>query len=196
MYLPAKGRFSVWSRGLLVVVLCLGIFFRFVNLDKKVFWVDEVATAIRVSGYTLEEMNAALIDAPAQTLPQLQKYQYPNAEKTLGDTVVSLAAEDVHPPLFFSLLRLWVMTFGDSVTALRSLAAVFSVLMFPAIWWLCHELFSDQPLARSLMAIAGQVDSAQLAQASLAGWRSRFSRSLRLRWCMPKSRDNIRCGCC
>ena len=149
MYLPVKGRFSQWSKILLVVVLCLGIFFRFVNLDKKVFWVDEVATAIRVSGYTLKDMNAELIDGPAHTLPQLQKYQYPSSDKTLGDTATSLAAEDVHPPLFFSLLRLWVTVFGDSVTALRSLAAVFSVLMFPAMWWLCRELFSQQMIGPS-----------------------------------------------
>lgn len=146
MYPPSKGRSPKWSKVLVVGVLCLGIFFRVVNLDKKVFWVDEVATALRVSGYTLEEMVSDLVDGPVKTLPQIQKYQYPSPEKSLLDTATSLAAEDVHPPLFFSLLRFWVMLFGNSVTALRSLAALFSILMFPAIWWLCRELFtSDRP---------------------------------------------------
>ena len=152
---------------MLVGILCLGIFFRFVNLDTKVFWVDEVATALRVSGYTMEEMAAELIDGPAQTLPQLQRYQYPNPEKTLSDTATSLAAEDVHPPLFFWLLRLWVSLFGNSVAALRSLAAVFGVLMFPAVWWLCRELFTteqnNQPSKLALSNLIGWVAVALIA---------------------------------
>ena len=151
MYLFRQSRFSRWSKGLFIGILCLGIFFRFVNLDKKVFWVDEVATALRVSGYTMQEMAAELVDGPAQTPAQLQKYQYPSPEKNLADTAASLAAEDVHPPLFFSLLRGWVSLFGNSVVALRSLAACFSVLMFPAVWWLCKELFNP-PLTRSTLA--------------------------------------------
>jgi uncharacterized membrane protein len=30
----------VWFRYLIVLLLVLGIFFRFYNLDKKVYWVD------------------------------------------------------------------------------------------------------------------------------------------------------------
>ena len=30
-----------WLRFLIVVVLVLGIFFRFANLGKKVYWIDE-----------------------------------------------------------------------------------------------------------------------------------------------------------
>lgn len=167
MYLSRRGS-SLWGAKLLLVgILCLGIFFRFVNLDTKVFWVDEVATALRVSGYTMEEMAAELIDGPAQTLPQLQRYQYPNPEKTLSDTATSLAAEDVHPPLFFWLLRLWVSLFGNSVAALRSLAAVFGVLMFPAVWWLCRELFTteqnNQPSKLALSNLIGWVAVALIA---------------------------------
>ena len=168
MHLSHQGRFSRWSKGLFIGVICLGIFFRFVNLDKKVFWVDEVATAIRVSGYTLQEMATDLIDGPTQTLSQLQKYQYPSPEKSLIDTATSLAAEDVHPPLFFSLLRGWVTLFGDSVTALRSLAAFFSVLMFPAIWWLCQELF-NQPLVGNPRA-NGTTRNASWISPNLVGW--------------------------
>ena len=40
---------------LFVIVLTLGVFFRFVNLDKKVYWIDEVHTSLRVSGYKKTE---------------------------------------------------------------------------------------------------------------------------------------------
>ena len=143
MHLPIKGRFSQWSKILLIAVLCLGIFFRVALLDQKVFWVDEVSTAIRVSGYTFEELVDEVVDGPVLTQLQLQKYQYPNPEKDLSDSLTSLAAEDVHPPLFFVILRGWVSVFGNSVAAMRSVAVLFSLLMLPAMWWLCRELFGE-----------------------------------------------------
>lgn len=157
MHLSAKGRFSQWSKILLVAVLCLGILFRVANLDQKVFWVDEVSTAMRVSGYTFEEVAAELVDGPVMTRSQLQKYQYPNPEKSLSDSLTSLAAEDVHPPLFFVILRAWTSWVGNSVTSLRSVAVLFSLLMLPAMWWLCRELFGTNAIgwvAVALLAVS------------------------------------------
>ena len=37
---------------LFLVLLMLGIFFRFVNLDKKIYLRDEVLTSLQISGYT------------------------------------------------------------------------------------------------------------------------------------------------
>ena len=34
-----------------VVLLVLGIFFRFVNIDRKIYWHDEAYTSLRVAGY-------------------------------------------------------------------------------------------------------------------------------------------------
>ncbi len=105
---------------------------------------DEVATAVRVSGFTLKEMMADVVDGPELSIAQLQKYQYPNAQRTTVDTVKSLITEDSqHPPLFFVMLRFWVIAFGNSLSSLRSLAAVFSVLILPAAFWLCRELFGS-----------------------------------------------------
>src|SRR6478672_10132474 len=39
----------------LVFLLVLGIYFRFVNLDRKVYWLDETHTSLRISGYTEPE---------------------------------------------------------------------------------------------------------------------------------------------
>jgi uncharacterized membrane protein len=47
---------------LIIVLLVLGVFFRFVNLDRKVYWDDETITSLRVSGYTLEEMSQQVFD--------------------------------------------------------------------------------------------------------------------------------------
>lgn len=37
---------------LILIVLIIGIFFRFYNIDKKVYWNDESYTSLMISGYT------------------------------------------------------------------------------------------------------------------------------------------------
>jgi uncharacterized membrane protein len=154
----AKSQFFQWTRVLFIVTLCLGIFFRFSQLDQKVYWHDEVATALRISGFTHQEMLSEVVDGPELEAKQLRKYQYPNSEKGVIDTINSLIVDDTqHPPLFFLLLRFWVTVFGHSLISLRSLAAVFSVLMLPTAWGLCRELFQSKTvgwMAIALLAVS------------------------------------------
>jgi uncharacterized membrane protein len=89
-------------RLLIVVLLLLGVFFRFFNIDKKYYWYDEAFTSLRISGYTqtevLHEISSGQLVAPKD----LMKYQGLNATKNFGDTVKSLAIEEPQlPPLYF-----------------------------------------------------------------------------------------------
>lgn len=130
----------------LASLLLIGIFFRFYHLDKKVFWTDEARSALRVAGYSLPEMQSEMFARGLWTPRELQKFQHLNAGRGALATLRSLAADDPkHPPLFYVLLRCWAGVFGDSIAALRALAAVFSLLVFPALWLLCRELFFDDP---------------------------------------------------
>ena len=143
-----------WLRFLIIAVLVMGILFRFANLDRKFYWIDETYTSLRVSGYTEAEIIKQ-ISYPKITSPSdLQKYQQINSEKTLSDTLNSLATEDPqHPPLYYILARHWAQWFGSSVAAMRSLAAVISLLVFPAIYWLAWELFESSAVAWMAIAI-------------------------------------------
>jgi uncharacterized membrane protein len=143
-----------WLRFLIIAVLVIGILFRFANLDRKFYWLDETYTSLRVSGYTeaeiIKEISYQKITSPSD----LQKYQQINSEKTLRDTLNSLATEDPqHPPLYYILARYWAQWFGSSVAAMRSLAAVISLLVFPAIYWLAWELFESSAVAWMAIAI-------------------------------------------
>jgi len=72
----------------------------------------------------------------------LGKYQQINPEKTWLDTVKGLATEQHQlSPLYFILPRFWVQSLGPQVTAVRSLSAWISLLVFPRVYWLCWELF-------------------------------------------------------
>ncbi len=143
-----------WLRFLIVVLLVIGIFFRFVNLERKVYWHDETYTSLRISGYTVKEVKQQIFNGSVITGTYFNKYQRPNPQKNLGDTIKSLAVEDPHhPPLYYIIARFGVQIFGNSVTAIRSLSAFISLLVFPCIYWLCKELFRV-PLSVPFIAIA------------------------------------------
>ncbi|MEG4342970.1 glycosyltransferase family 39 protein [Microcoleus sp. A003_D6] len=152
-----KIRFNVarkWLGFLIIAVLVIGIFFRFANLDRKFYWIDETYTSLRVSGYTEAEIIKQISYQKITSPSDLQKYQQINSEKTLSDTLNSLATEDPqHPPLYYVLARYWAQWFGSSVAAMRSLAAVISLLVFPAIYWLAWELFESTAVAWMAIAI-------------------------------------------
>jgi uncharacterized membrane protein len=143
-----------WLRFLIIAVLVIGILFRFANLDRKFYWVDETYTSLRVSGYTEAEIIKQISYQKITSPSDLQKYQQINSEKTVRDTLNSLATEDPqHPPLYYVLARYWAQWFGSSVAAMRSLAAVISLLVFPAIYWLAWELFESSTVGWMAIAI-------------------------------------------
>jgi uncharacterized membrane protein len=140
---PPKG-----LRFLVIVLLVLGVFFRFVNIDRKVYWFDETFTSLRISGYTEKEAIAQLCNGQQIGIEDLQKYQHPTPAKSLTDTLKSLALEDPqHPPLYYMMTRFWVQWFGSSVAVIRTLTALFSALTLPCIYWLCLELFNSSLVA-------------------------------------------------
>ncbi len=126
---------------LLIVLLVLGLFFRFVNLEQKVYWTDEVLTSSRISGYREGDVSQQLYNGSVIRVKDLQKYQFPNPDRTLTDTVQALTGRPEHAPLYFLMARFWVQLFGNSVAVTRSLSAFFSLLALPCIYWLCRELF-------------------------------------------------------
>lgn len=144
----------------IIALLALGIFFRFVNLDKKAYWVDEAFTSLQLSGYTPEELTEQILDGREIGLEDLYRYQYPEPDsgKTVIDTVTGLATiEPQLPPLYFVMVRYWTQWFGKSVAVIRSVSAIISLLAFPAVYWLCWELFRSSLtgwIAMALLAVS------------------------------------------
>lgn len=134
----------IWLRFLIIILLILGMFFRFTYLDRKVYSHDEAYTSLRISGYTKTEFVQQVFNGRVFSVGDIQKYQQPNSEKGLINTINSLAVEDAqHPPLYYVMVRLWMQFFGNSVATTRSLSAIISLLTFPCIYWLCLELFQS-----------------------------------------------------
>lgn len=129
---------------LVIALLALGIFFRFANLDQKAYWLDEAFTSLHVSGYSDLEVENQIVNGQIVSVADLLKYQYPSPEKTVFDTVARIGKTAPElPPLYFTIARFWLHLFGNSITAIRSLSAIISLLVFPSIYWLCLELFKS-----------------------------------------------------
>lgn len=60
-------------------------------------------------------------------------------------------AGDVHPPLYFALLWLWVQLTGESVVALRMLSVLIALLALPACYHLARLLFNRRAALLALI---------------------------------------------
>jgi mannosyltransferase len=63
--------------------------------------------------------------------------------------VVRLTAQDVHPPLYYFLLKAWAWAFGDSVLALRSLSALCGVATVVAVFFFTRSLGAAPPAGQA-----------------------------------------------
>ncbi|MBU7587091.1 MAG: glycosyltransferase family 39 protein [Nostoc sp. TH1S01] len=148
----------LWLKIFVIFLLLLGIYFRFVNLDQKVYWTDEVYTSLWLSGHPSTEIIDKFYHGEIVNVGILQQYQQVNPAQGISSAIKRLAVEDSqHPPLYYILAWLWSAWFGSSVGTIRSLSAIISVLSLISIYYLCRELFA-LPLTRwmavSLIAIS------------------------------------------
>ncbi|WP_016951097.1 glycosyltransferase family 39 protein [Anabaena sp. PCC 7108] len=141
---------------LFIILLIIGVLFRFTNLDKKVYWGDETSTSSRIAGYRFQEIREQFSGSYSVGIEDIKKYQQLTPERTWVDVVKGLAAEEPQlPPVYFLSLRSWAQQFGSSVAAIRSFSAIISLLAFPCIYWLCQELFeSSKPAWIAVVLIA------------------------------------------
>lgn len=62
------------------------------------------------------------------------------ARHNWSDLIKFVAADLVHPPLFYALLKLWIALGGESLLWLRLFPVLFSVATIIPVWFLCREL--------------------------------------------------------
>jgi uncharacterized membrane protein len=146
-----------WLRALVIFAVVLGIALRFTNLSHKAYWLDEAFTAFHVSGYSDNEAKAQLVTGKVIPNGEFWRFQSPNAEKGPLDTATHIALTSPElPPPYFLALRGWVSLWGPSVTSLRLFSVVLSLLLLPAIYWLCRELFPGSWVGAVAVALVAQ----------------------------------------
>ena len=130
-----------------IVILSLGILFRFGNIDRKIQSPEETITYLRISGHNGSELIEHILSQEIIHPNDLFKYQGINQERDWSDTIREVANHPSKAPLYYLIGRLWTQIFGSSLTALRVFSAIIALLAFPAVYLLCRELFA-LPLTR------------------------------------------------
>lgn len=150
---PVSPSFWKFVKFAAICLLTLGVLFRFANLDLKPYWLDEAFTSLRLTGYTNAEVIQQL-ENRILTIKDIKKYQQPNSDRSSLDVIKQLAIQEPQlTPLYFVMLRAWVKSVDTSIAAIRSLSAIFSLLAFPCLYWLCLELFKSRRIAWVAIAI-------------------------------------------
>ena len=170
-----------WGAIALTLVIVIGILLRFVNLDQKVVWIDEIHSFMRVGGYgktalveQFEQTIAATDTRAPELIPlgDLLEFQRPpdsqNLLAGLGSTIHALATDNPqHPPVYYLAARLMAGIFGPGVAILRGTAAFFGAALIPAMGWLAWVLWRSPQISLVTMAIAA-VSPFQIAYAQEA----------------------------
>jgi uncharacterized membrane protein len=132
----------------LIIVIVIGIAFRFVALDGKIYWHDEVYTTLRAAGYTGEEFAHEFYQNRMVSPIDLLKYQQLKPGSTPLDTLNSIATEDPqHSPFYFLLARVGMFLFGHSIITSRFLPVLISLISLPFMYLLAWELFQSPQTA-------------------------------------------------
>lgn len=151
-----KGKYEVIIIALFTIYV--GLFFRFHNLEGKVYWLDESFTSLSVSAYSREDVKQHLITGQEIDFSVIKNYQYPHQETDYKGTIRGLIEDEPqHTPLYFLSARFWLQIFGHSIFTIRAFSVITGVFCLPLMYLLCMELF-EQPsiawLATTLMAVS------------------------------------------
>lgn len=185
---PIQARLSrrvQWMVGLCVfLILCLGAWSRFYKLDEKSLWSDEIATIATSSGRSVDpeafRLQQQTFDAalPVPASQYLEKLTIPASTRWQDFSgPANVLQWNVHPPLFFTLMRVFVGTHGLNVWWLRFPAVLFGILSLLLIYLVAVQLarldrqlsgwqiHTFALLAMGFMALSGyQIDHSQDAR--------------------------------
>jgi uncharacterized membrane protein len=143
----------------LAIILFFALTLRLHQLTKPSLWLDEILT-VQLStgrGYAhLDFPQDQLIPPPPDLIGLAQAPPFWRIWTTLE--------RDVHPPLYYLVLRAWRETFGDGDLAIRMLPVTLSLLAIVMLYFAAAPQFGA-PIALwacALMALAGpQIEYAQ-----------------------------------
>jgi hypothetical protein len=103
-----------------------------------------LALTLAADSWRLEQKNVWLDEA----------FSWRQAAMPLGSLVRSTAADDIHPPLYYALLRAWTGLFGDAPAGLRGLSVLASLLAMALAYRLGSGFLAAGPLLAALAWLA------------------------------------------
>jgi uncharacterized membrane protein len=141
----------------LLLILFLGIFLRFWQLDLKPLWMDEIITSIFSLGKNYSDVPLEVV-LPVEDFLKIFTF---NPGLSCNQIAENLANQSTHPPLFFCLMYGWLgwlRYLGHDwwVFQVRSLPAIFGIATIIAVYFLNRIAFSRKTglMAAMVMAVS------------------------------------------
>lgn len=123
--------------------MVLATILRFVNLDHKIYWMDEANTALFCAGNRYTAIRRYYSDGHIFKAGELQSYLTIEPNDNDEGVLISVSEDPKHTPGYFLLARHWAQLTGGKLLQFRWLSAIISSLVQPAVFWLCLELFAS-----------------------------------------------------
>jgi uncharacterized membrane protein len=139
-----------------LIIVLLGIFLKFYNIDYRYFWYDEVCTVTQTSGVSYKEkipLNELKNISYYHDLLHLNKQGY-----TIGDQLKGQWNTPNLNPLHYAILTFWHRIAGDKDISYRLLNVLLFLLTLPLLFYLVKLLFKSDLagwIAISLFSVNG-----------------------------------------
>ncbi|HEY7422153.1 MAG TPA: glycosyltransferase [Gaiellaceae bacterium] len=102
------------------------------------------ASVLRIAALTTFAFALRLALAGAQSLRLDESLSLKEAQLPLGTMVNNLFRWDVHPPLYYTFLHVWVWLTGTSVLALRVPSVIFGAAAVPLLYAVARRFTSER----------------------------------------------------
>jgi len=142
-----------WFLALVIAIVLAGCAVRLTNLGNKFYWADECSTSVWACGYPISDVRKVYSDGHVFKAQDLERFQHVNPDRNWTHTISYLVPDAKHPPGYFVLAHWWARLVGSDPAHMRLLSALLSLLAFPAIYWLCFELFGSTMVAALSMVL-------------------------------------------
>ena len=101
---------------------------------------------VQLSVLTALGLWLRLVSLGRESLWLDEAISYLTAELPLAN-IVNNTVQSSHPPLYYLLLHFWLRMVPNSDTAVKLLSVLWGILLIPAIYLLCQQLFANRPVS-------------------------------------------------
>ena len=132
---------------ILLVAIASAIVLRIVNLDSRELWYDEVLSLLLSTGKKSLYQNPQDIPIALTNYQSLLSLPIENGINDFGQTIERFLkglTSEPHPPLFYISQHIWLRLFGNSVVAMRSLSALYSLGAIACSYGLGNKLLGHR----------------------------------------------------
>lgn len=140
----------------LAIIICVGAILRFLQLELKPLWLDEILTALFSLGKSYQDIPINIVFTPLG----LNKLFSLNPDANCNLISQNLINQSTHPPLYFCLNNWWLTLFKNSnyslIWQLRAFPAIIGLLTIVAIYYLNRLAFSAEIglMSAAIMAVS------------------------------------------